>query len=312
MLVQQYRQLPAPQKELPQNLNQAHFEQRMRFQQQQIQARVIEERPNFQEMQGGQPPIKPWLGEDVYMVAFLLSVENDRLREENGRVGEYVNQNELRFKGVDLIEGELIQLRNKIGDYEKKIAQLQYESEQWRVKFVNREKESEDQRYQKELQRRIQIDREIKELTARFISDRNQLEKENRQLRTELDSLKLSKSSVDDIMKQADIVQKENHRLKQELDNLRKGFDELEYVLKTAADLEAENTNLKQQIENIQSQFQQQQQQQIQPIQRGVVNSTNLQNSHNLESENKRLKDENDRLKVMLNLGQTSRPQPFM
>ena len=52
--------------------------------------------------------MKPWLGEDVYMVAFLLTVENDRLREENGRIGEYVNQNELRFKGVDLIEGELI------------------------------------------------------------------------------------------------------------------------------------------------------------------------------------------------------------
>ncbi|CAD8204726.1 unnamed protein product [Paramecium pentaurelia] len=312
MLVSQYRQLPAPSRELPQNLNQAHFDQKMRFQQQQIQARVIEERPNFQEMQGGQPPIKPWLGEDVYMVAFLLSVENDRLREENGRIGEYVNQNELRFKGVDLIEGELIQLRNKIGDYEKKIAQLQYESEQWRVKYVNREKESEDQRYQKELQRRISIDREIRELTARFISDRNQLEKENRQLRTELDSLKLSKSSVEDIMRQADIVQKENQRLKQELDNLRKGFDELEYVLKTAADLEVENTHLKQQIENIQVQFQNQQQQNIQPIQRVVVNSTNLQNSHILEQENKRLRDENDRLKIIVNLGQTSRPQPFM
>lgn len=35
--------------------------------------------------------MKPWLGEDVYMVTFLLSVENDRLREENGRIEAYVN-----------------------------------------------------------------------------------------------------------------------------------------------------------------------------------------------------------------------------
>lgn len=31
------------------------------------------------------------------------------------------------------------------------------------------------------------IDREIRELTARFISDRNQLESENKTLRSELD-----------------------------------------------------------------------------------------------------------------------------
>jgi hypothetical protein len=31
------------------------------------------------------------LGEDVYMVAFLLTVENDRLRDENAKMGEYMN-----------------------------------------------------------------------------------------------------------------------------------------------------------------------------------------------------------------------------
>jgi hypothetical protein len=42
------------------------------------------------------------------MVAFLLSVEVDRLREENTQMSQYVNGNEVRFKGVELIENELV------------------------------------------------------------------------------------------------------------------------------------------------------------------------------------------------------------
>lgn len=42
------------------------------------------------------------------MVVFLLSVENDRLREENERITSSSKSNEMRFKGVDLVENEII------------------------------------------------------------------------------------------------------------------------------------------------------------------------------------------------------------
>ncbi|CAD8196379.1 unnamed protein product [Paramecium octaurelia] len=310
----EYRPPMQPNREIPQSISQIQQEQRMKFQLQQIQAKIIEERPNFQEMQGGQPPNKPWLGEDIYMVVFLLTVENDRLREENTHIQQLFNTSEMRFKGVDLVENEVISQRVKIGEYEKKLALLQMECEQWRVKYQNRDKESEDQRYQNELQRRIQVDREIRELTARFIADRNQLEQENRSLRIELDQIKLSKYAFEDNKKQCEFLQKENQRLKQELDTLRKGFDELEYVLQSAGDLEQENQQLKIQIDTLQKQIQQLQQQQSQIVQRPQSsNRIELSNSnHNVLQENRRLKDENDRLRTLLNLGTGSYSKPFM
>ncbi|CAK65687.1 unnamed protein product (macronuclear) [Paramecium tetraurelia] len=311
----EYRPPMQPNREIPQSISQIQQEQRMKFQLQQIQAKIIEERPNFQDMQGGQPPNKPWLGEDIYMVVFLLTVENDRLREENTHVQQLLNTSEMRYKGVDLVENEVISQRVKIGEYEKKLALLQMECEQWRVKYQNRDKESEDQRYQNELQRRIQVDREIRELTARFIADRNQLEQENRSLRIELDQMKLSKYSFEDNKKQCEALQKENQRLKQELDTLKKGFDELEYVLQSAGDLEQENQHLKIQIEQLQKQFQQlQQQQQSQILQRPQSsNKIELSNSnYNVVQENRRLKDEIDRLRTLLNLGTGSYSKPFM
>ncbi|CAK61792.1 unnamed protein product (macronuclear) [Paramecium tetraurelia] len=310
----EYRPPMQPNREIPQSISQIQQEQRMKFQLQQIQAKIIEERPNFQEMQGGQPPNKPWLGEDIYMVVFLLTVENDRLREENTHFQQLLNTSEMRYKGVDLVENEVISQRVKIGEYEKKLALLQMECEQWRVKYQNRDKESEDQRYQNELQRRIQVDREIRELTARFIADRNQLEQENRSLRIELDQIKLSKYSFEDNKRQCEFLQKENQRLKQELDTLKKGFDELEYVLQSAGDLEQENQHLKIQIEQLQKQFQQLQQQQSQIVQKPQsTNRIELSNSnHNVLQENRRLKDENDRLRTLLNLGTGSYSKPFM
>ncbi|CAD8123417.1 unnamed protein product [Paramecium sonneborni] len=314
----EYRPPVQPNRDIPLTIAQIQQEQRMKFQLQQIQSKIIQERPNFQEMQGGQPPNKPWLGEDIYMVVFLLTVENDRLREENAQIQQLLNTSEIRFKGVDLVENEVISQRIKIGEYEKKLALLQMECEQWRVKYQNRDKENEDQRYQNELSKRIQIDREIRELTARFISDRNQLEQENRSLRIELDQIKLTKYSFDDHKKQADSLTKENQKLKQELDTLKKGFDELEYVLQSASDLELENQNLKIQIETLQKQFQslqqQQQQQQSQIIQR-PQSSNRLEQSnsnYNVLQENKRLKDENDRLRTLLNLGTGTYSKPFM
>ncbi|CAD8121037.1 unnamed protein product [Paramecium sonneborni] len=312
----EYRAPIQPNRDIPQQIAQIQQDQRMKFQLKQIQARIIEERPNFQEMQGGQPPNKPWLGEDIYMIVFLLSVENDRLREENTQVQQLLNNSEMRYKGVDLVENEVISQRIKIGEYEKKLALLQMECEQWRVKYQNRDKESEDQRYQNELSKRIQIDREIRELTARFISDRNQLEQENRSLRIELDQNKLTKYSFDDHKKQIDSLTKENQKLKQELDTLKKGFDELEYVLQTAGDLEQENQQLKIQIETLQKQIQQLQlqQQQSQVIQRPQSSHRNeLSNSnYNVLQENKRLKDEIDRLRTLLNLGTGTYSKPFM
>jgi hypothetical protein len=44
------------------------------------------------------------------------------------------------------------------------------------------------------------VDREIRELSAKFISDRNYLENENRKLRQEYDEIRLKHSSVDDII----------------------------------------------------------------------------------------------------------------
>ncbi|CAD8155565.1 unnamed protein product [Paramecium pentaurelia] len=313
----EYRLPVQPNRDIPQSIAQIQQEQRIKFQLQQIQAKIIEERPNFQEMQGGQSPNKPWLGEDIYMVVFLLTVENDRLREENTQIQQLLNTSEMRYKGVDLVENEVISQRIKIGEYEKKLAQLQMECEQWRVKYQNRDKENEDQRYQNELQRRIQVDREIRELTARFIADRNQLEQENRSLRIELDQIKLSKYSFEDHKKLSEQLQKENQKLKQELDTLKKGFDELEYVLQTAADLEQENQQLKIQIDTLQKQIQQLQQQQQQqqqiPQRPQSSNRIELSNSnYNVMQENKRLKDENDRLRTLLNLGTGSYSKPFM
>lgn len=55
-------------------------------------------------MQGGAPPSKSFLGDDTYLVIFLLTVENDRLKEENTNLTSYITTNELKFKGVDLVE----------------------------------------------------------------------------------------------------------------------------------------------------------------------------------------------------------------
>lgn len=65
------------------------------------------------------------------------------------------------------------------------------------------------------------MDREIRELTAKFISDRNYLENENRKLRAEVDEIRLKHSSVDDIIQSAEQIQNENTRLRRELDNYR-------------------------------------------------------------------------------------------
>lgn len=42
------------------------------------------------------------------MVVFLLTVENDRLKEENTQIQQLLNTSEMRYKGVDLVENEVI------------------------------------------------------------------------------------------------------------------------------------------------------------------------------------------------------------
>lgn len=58
------------------------------------------------------------------MIVFLLTVENDRLKEENTQNQQLLNISEMRYKGVDLVENEVISQRIKIGEYEKKLALL--------------------------------------------------------------------------------------------------------------------------------------------------------------------------------------------
>lgn len=58
------------------------------------------------------------------MIVFLLTVENDRLKEENTQIQQLLNISEMRYKGVDLVENEVISQRIKIGECEKKLALL--------------------------------------------------------------------------------------------------------------------------------------------------------------------------------------------
>ena len=64
----------------------------------------------------------PWMGDDVYMVAFLLSVELNRLREENDQLWSQKDAVENRSRALDIVEGELSDARQKMGEYEKKHA----------------------------------------------------------------------------------------------------------------------------------------------------------------------------------------------
>ena len=47
------------------------------------------------------------MGDDVYMVAFLLSVEVERLRDENTQYEKYLEINDSGFRGMEMIENEL-------------------------------------------------------------------------------------------------------------------------------------------------------------------------------------------------------------
>ncbi|KAM3135963.1 hypothetical protein pb186bvf_011953 [Paramecium bursaria] len=253
--------LPVPTQIYNQRINQTQIIQQQQQQQMELQSNYVykinqDQRRRFQEVTKkqeyfvpeAQPPTKAWMGEDVYMVSFLLSVELERLQAENLQLQQYIELNETRNKGLEFMEMELHQSRLKMGEYEKRIALLQNDLEQWKTKSLNKEKETEDLRYQQELQRRVQLDREIRELTARFIQDRNQLDQQNQQLKAELDQLKLKKGSLDDVLMSAESIQNENTKLKKELEKLKHGFDELEYVLKTASELEQENSYLKEKL----------------------------------------------------------------
>lgn len=66
-----------------------------------------------------------------------------------------------------------------------------------------RDKEIDESRYQQDFQRRVLVDREIRELTSRFINDRNHLENENKKLRQDFDELRLKHGSFDDVFQQA-------------------------------------------------------------------------------------------------------------
>lgn len=63
----------------------------------------------------------------------------------------YFEANEAKFRSLELIESELVQTRQRVGEQEKRIALLQNDCEQWKTKYQNRERESEDARYQNEL-----------------------------------------------------------------------------------------------------------------------------------------------------------------
>ena len=62
-----------------------------------------------------------------------------------------------------------------MGEFEKELALLENEKEKWKSRSSMH-----DNRDQSDYSRRVLIDKEIRELTARFISERNHLENENR------------------------------------------------------------------------------------------------------------------------------------
>jgi hypothetical protein len=59
------------------------------------------------------------MGDDVYMVTFLMSVELNRLREENEQLWNERDLVENRARALNIVEGELIVAREKMGEYEK-------------------------------------------------------------------------------------------------------------------------------------------------------------------------------------------------
>lgn len=50
-----------------------------------------------------------------------------------------------------------------------------------------------------DLQRRVLIDKEIRELSEKFINDRNFLEEDNRNIRKEIDEMRLKHGSAEDL-----------------------------------------------------------------------------------------------------------------
>lgn len=169
------------------------------------------------------------MGDDVYLVAFLLSVEVERLREENEKFYAERDMVEQKARALGIVETELREARQKMGEYEKRHALLSSELEGYKSRqqtklswcLILREQESEEGRYQQDFQRRITVDREIRELTSKFISDRSHLEDENQKLRQDLDQAKLRLGSVEDILASADATLEENNRIRRDLDNYR-------------------------------------------------------------------------------------------
>jgi len=61
--------------------------------------------------------------------------------------------------------------------------------ENWKLRYTQKEREIADLKASMETQRRSFVDREIRELTAKFMKDKAELENENRRLRGDFDAL---------------------------------------------------------------------------------------------------------------------------
>ena len=78
------------------------------------------------------------MGEDVYLVAFLMSVEMQRLREDNDKLWGDKEAVESKMRALAIVESELKESRQKMGEYEKRIALVTNEMEQWKQKYTSK------------------------------------------------------------------------------------------------------------------------------------------------------------------------------
>lgn len=122
---------------------------------------------------------------------------------------------EQRYSSSQLREGQIADLNMRLREYESKISILEKENDSWksrffslesesrrlpnleqeleslRIRYNNKERELDEVRLRSENAKRSGLDREVKDLTTKFLQEREYLESELRRKDTEIQDLRL-------------------------------------------------------------------------------------------------------------------------